>query len=66
MILGELEYWRFKAKILELQAEQMQLELLVRGVDFRRVSIARERGFSGEKNLRFDDVTFSVEEITNG
>jgi hypothetical protein len=61
--MGELEYWRFKSKLAEIELEKIQLQIAMQDVNNRKSEIIKENGLNPNKNYRFDDKTFEVKEI---
>jgi hypothetical protein len=61
--LGELEYWRLKCKLLELETERAQLSNALANVVERKNALLMENKIEPGKLYRFNDEKLEISEV---
>ncbi len=63
-VLSEAAYYKLKARVLEIQAREVQLQQIAQAIQRQRELAYADAGLDQTKNYRLDDEKLIVTEIT--
>ncbi len=61
--MDELDYWKLKSKLAELELEKRTFQNAISDVNNRKDNILKDLGLNPTKNYRFNDEQFELVEI---
>lgn len=61
-----VDYWKYRAKMLELQLEEYQLQYALSDVNNRKTELLKACGLKPGMKYRFDDEKEELVETANG
>lgn len=61
--MNEIEYWRFKARLVEIEMEIERCRGEWNSLLGKKMILMQENGLEIGKNYRFHDETLSIEEV---
>lgn len=61
--MEEIDYLRFKCKILEFNNQEIQLNQVYEKLKISKIKLLQDIGLDPNKNYNMDDKTFEVKEI---
>ncbi len=61
--MEELEYWKLKAAMAELQIEELNLQSALNSVRDKRLRLMQANNLDTNTQYRFNDKTFELEKV---